>query len=138
MATLKALMTVLSKQGLQEERREIIWNFTQGRTCFARELTQLEINELHRKLQNKDDELDKLRKRLIAAIFGTLSKLNQKDASIEYVKAIACRAAGVKSFNRISKMRLISIYNAFLKAQKDADFATNIVDIELYILGKLN
>ena len=45
MATLKALMTTLSKQGLQEQRGEIIYNFTKGRTSSARDLKLKEINE---------------------------------------------------------------------------------------------
>ena len=68
MATLKALMTSFSKQGVQEQRGEIIYNFTNGRTCSAKELTAVEINELYYELNKrasaKSQELDKKRKRL--------------------------------------------------------------------------
>ena len=52
MATLKGLMTTLSKKGLQEQRGEIICNFTGGRTRSARDLTPTEINHLLEALKN--------------------------------------------------------------------------------------
>nr|DAX96978.1 MAG TPA: Protein of unknown function (DUF1018) [Caudoviricetes sp.] len=131
MATLKALMTSLSKQGLQEQRGEIIYDFTSGRTSSAKELTASEIDELYYELNKrasaKSQELDKKRKRLIAAIFGVFEKMNKKP-SIEYVKAIACRAAKEDDFNKIPAERLTSLYNAFLNAQKDLNFAKRLAD----------
>jgi len=131
MATLKALMTSLSKQGLQEQRGEIIYDFTSGRTCSAKELTAVEIDELYYELNKrastKSQELDKKRKRLIAAIFGVFEKMNKKP-SVEYVKGIACRAAKEDDFNKIPAERLTSLYNAFLNAQKDLNFAKRIAD----------
>ena len=125
MATIKALMTSLSKQGLQEQRGEIIYNFTNGRTSSAKELTAVEINELYYELNKrasaKSQELDKKRKRLIAAIFGVFEKMNKKP-SIEYVKGIACRAAKEDDFNKIPAERLTSLYNAVFNAQKDLSF----------------
>ena len=131
MATLKALMTSLSKQGLQEQRGEIIYDFTSGRTCSAKELTAVEIDELYYELNKRasvtSQELDKKRKRLIAAIFGVFEKMNKKP-SVEYVKAIACRAAKEDDFNKIPAERLTSLYNAFLNAQKDLNFAKRLGD----------
>ena len=137
MATIKALMTSLSKQGLQEQRGEIIYNFTNGRTSSAKELTAVEINELYYELNKrasaKSQELDKKRKRLIAAIFGVFEKMNKKP-SIEYVKGIACRAAKEDDFNKIPAERLTSLYNAFLNAQKDLSFAQRLTaNLELEI-----
>lgn len=127
MATLKKLMTILNKEGLTKQRGEIITGFTNGRTDSARQLTPDEINELCGVLEgNPTIALDKKRKRLIAAIFGMFEKMN-KQVSMDYVKAIACQAAKVKTFNSIPSTRLDSIYNAFLKAQKDLTFANRIV-----------
>lgn len=127
MATLKKLMTILNTEGLTEQRGEIITGFTNGRTDSARQLTATEINELCGVLEgNPTIALDKKRKRLIAAIFGMFEKMN-KQVSMDYVKAIACQAAKVKTFNSIPSTRLDSIYNAFLKAQKDLTFANRIV-----------
>lgn len=120
-------MTILNKEGLTEQRGEIITGFTNGRTDSARQLTATEINELCGVLEgNPTIALDKKRKRLIAAIFGMFEKMN-KQVSMDYVKAIACQAAKVKTFNSIPSTRLDSIYNAFLKAQKDLTFANRIV-----------
>lgn len=128
MSSLKALMTTLSQQGLQEQRSEIIYNFTGGRTQSARELTPTEITALCHSLKGhkKDLQLDKKRKRLLAAIFGVF-KLYHKKPTMAYVKAIACRAAKVERFNDIPPARLVSLYNAFLHAQRDISHARRLV-----------
>ncbi len=127
MATLKQLMTLLNKENLLEERKEIIENFTHGRTCSAKNLNQSEIDEMCFILnKNSLETLDKKRKRLIASIFGVFGKMN-KTVSIDYVKGIACRAAKVERFNDIPPSRLDSLYNAFLKAQKDLAFCERLV-----------
>lgn len=139
MATLKALMTTLSKKGLQEQRGEIIYNFTGGRTSSAKELKLKEITALYNALNGKDStaEMDKKRKRLLAAIFGVFEKLNQKP-SMDYVKGLACRAAKVEDFNKIPSERLNSLYNAFLHAQRDLNFSQRVVDGALQNLTELN
>jgi len=70
-------------------------------------------------------ELDKLRKRLIAAIFGYY-KAKGKQATMADVKAVACRAAKVKTFNGIQKDRLISLYNAFKNRIEDIETVNNL------------
>lgn len=65
------------------------------------------------------EKLSKTRKRVMAAIGGWLSLIG-KEADAEYIKTIACRAAGVENFNRISLGRLTNLYNMFCKKQKDA------------------
>ena len=53
---------------------------------------------------------------------------------MDYVKGIACRAARVKDFNQIPSERLVSLYNAFLNAQKDLSFAQRLMaNLELEI-----
>ena len=63
-------------------------------------------------------EADRWRKRLMAAIFGYLREMN-REATVDEVKAIACRASGYKAFNRIPVDRLRSLYNAFKQRTKD-------------------
>lgn len=128
MATLKQLMTLLNKEGLLEQRAEIILEFTNGRTSSAKNMTPSEIDEMCMVL-NKDSilTLDKKRKRLIACIFGFFKKMN-KQPSMDYVKGIACRASRTENFNDILSSRLDSLYNAFLKGQKDLDFAGRLVE----------
>jgi hypothetical protein len=128
MATLKKLMTLLSKEGLLEQRAEIIKEWTSGRTSSAKELTYEEIAAMCFVLEKDSQEIiDKKRKRVIASIFGLFNKMNKK-VTIEYVKGIACQAAKVDSFNKIPPARLDSIYNAFINAQKDLSFSKRLVE----------
>lgn len=131
MGTTRKLMTLLSLQGLAEQRAQIIAQFTQGRTSSARELNSIELDGLCRYFESEQKkqeiQLDKKRKRLIASIFGVF-KLANKTVEIDYVKGIACRAAREKSFNQIPPARLDSLYNAFLNAQKDLTFAKRMVE----------
>ena len=66
-------------------------------------------------------EADRWRKRVMAAIFSYCRE----------VKAIACRAAGTKSFNRIPVDRLRSLYNAFKQRTKDLQTVDRITVDEL-------
>ncbi|WP_234111755.1 hypothetical protein [Chryseobacterium sp. R2A-55] len=131
MATLRKLMTLLSKEGLVEERAAIIAQFTNGEKTSARELNATELDTLCTFLENhtikQKNDLDKKRKRLIASIFGVFKLANRK-VSMDYVKAIACRAAKEKNFNQIPPARLDSLYNAFLNAQKDLTFSKRLVE----------
>ncbi|PIF44899.1 hypothetical protein CLU96_1896 [Chryseobacterium sp. 52] len=129
MATLKKLMTLLSKEGLLDQRADVINLYTGGRTSSAKELTPFEIQALCDTItENSQHTLDKKRKRVLASIFGLYKKMNKK-VSIEYVKGHACRAAKVDDFNKIPASRLDSIYNAFLKAQKDLEYSGRLVEI---------
>lgn len=128
MATIKKLMTLMSKAGVADHRAEVIEKFTQGRTTSARQLTRIELESLCQFFEtNNNESLDKKRKRVIAALFGMFKKMN-KNVSMEYVKAIACRAARYEAFNDIPASRLDSLYNAFLNAQKDLNFVSRLVE----------
>lgn len=128
MATLKQLMTILSIQKISDdERAQLVCSWTKGRTTSARELTPSELGEIVKKLQESDRETDDAwRKRVMAAIFGFLNKMN-KDATPELVKGIACRAAKTNDFNKIPKHRLVSLYNTFINMQKDLEFGKRMV-----------
>ncbi len=54
------------------------------------------------------------------------------------IKAIACRAAQTDNFNKISKERLVSLYNAFRKKQKDLQFVDELTSEELDYLTYTN
>lgn len=128
MATLKKLMTLMSKEDVTNQRAEIISAFTHGRTDSAKNLSPNEIDILCDFYERNSKELlNKKRKRVIAAIFGMFKKMN-KTVTIEYVKAIACTASRYQSFNDIPSTRLDSLYAAFLNAQKDLNFAGRLVE----------
>lgn len=92
-----------------------------------------------KQLQGRDAELDKLRKRLIAAI-GAWCRATNKIESIELIKAIACRAAfpeseqakeRIKGFNNISPQKLRSLYAAFTKMKGDLMHVDELTAIAL-------
>lgn len=83
------------------------------------ELTQL-CDHLNDILNPEDKKRDAARRRVIAAIGGWLKLIGKGNEGVEYIKNIACRAAKVDNFNHISLERLTTIYNMFLKRQKDA------------------
>lgn len=128
MATHKKLMTVLAKTGNLENRHEIVLSFTAGRTYSTKELTEQELEQLSNKLESDAaKKMDKKRKRVLAAIFGMYNKMNAPK-SIEFVKGVACRAAGEKNFNDISSHQLDTIYAAFKNAQSKLEFSGRIVE----------
>lgn len=64
------------------------------------------------------DELDNARKRLIAVLFSFLKETGHP--TMQYVKAVACNAAKVESFNDISIKQLKTLYRTFgMKNTKD-------------------
>lgn len=67
-----------------------------------------------------DVQMDKARKRVIASIFGWLNKQGL-NASMVYVKGIACQAAQVDEFNKISLNSLNRIYAEFKAKQTIQD-----------------
>lgn len=80
---------------------------------------------------------DKARKRLIAAIGGWLRAMN-KTETLPLIKGIACRASGKDDFNQIPLEQLRSLYNAFLKKQKDLNSVEDLTAIELDYLSQSN
>lgn len=72
------------------------------------------------KLQDQAGQpnLDRLRKRAMAAIGGYLRMVGQ-EGSADLIRGIACRATGYESFNKIPAERLRNIYSCFSNKQKD-------------------
>ena len=75
-------------------------------------------------------EADRWRKRVMAAIFSYCREM-KREVTVDEVKAIACRAAGTKSFNRIPVDRLRSLYNAFKQRTKDLQTVDRMTVAEL-------
>ena len=124
----------------REAMAGIVLDFTEGRTSHTSELSFLECMELTKFLQGTlnqrnprngesvrtdskpegDPErvkLDRKRKGVIKAIFRWF-ELRGQQPTMEYVKGVACRAAGKTSFNEISPAELSRIYAEFCKKQK--------------------
>lgn len=75
-------------------------------------------------------EADRWRKRVMAAIFSYCREM-KREVTVNEVKAIACRAAGTKSFNCIPVDRLRSLYNAFKQRTKDLQTVDRMTVAEL-------
>lgn len=71
-------------------------------------------------------DVDRLRKRVIAAIGGWL-RMTGREESMELIKGIACRASGYGSFNKIPKERLRNLYSAFSNKRKDFEEVDAVV-----------
>jgi malate synthase len=131
---LKKFHVLLAKAGINRETKLIMisrFGVESSRDLEAHQLLEL-CNGLEQALNPKAEQLDKERKRVMASIGGWL-KLMRKDANITIIKGIACRAAETESFNDIPLERLRSIYNAFLKKQKDLNFAEKLTRDEIDI-----
>ena len=100
-----------------DELKEI-WasSYTNGRTASLRQMTNFEFNEMMGALEihvteNNPEwvEKSKARNRVIGVIGAWLRGRNQT-ANNDKIKAIACRAAKVKTFNKIPLNKLRSLY----------------------------
>ena len=97
-------------------REGIILEYTNGLTGSLSDLYTLYPNmyaQMRIELsQERANELDKARKRLIAVLFSYLKK-GEERPSIQYVKSVACNAAKVSLFNDITLAQLKSLYRIF-------------------------
>lgn len=128
----------------KEAMGDIVLEFTGGRTCHTSELSFLECREITEFMQstlvpggkrrNTEREtereiLDRKRKGVIRAIFRWL-ELRGVKASMEYVKAIACRAAKRDRFNNLTVGELTRVYAEFCRKQ---EAQTEMRNVELEI-----
>lgn len=72
-------------------------------------------------------DLDKLRKRVMAAIGGYLRTIG-KESNASVIKGIACRATGYADFNKIPRERLRNLVGAFNNKVKDAQSVEDIAN----------
>lgn len=94
-------------------------------------------NNIEKIIDPRRDEMDKARKRLIAAIDSWLVAMNM-ESNIGKIKAIAERASGGKSFNRILLEQLRSLYYAFTKKKKDLNTVEDLTRENIEILNIMN
>lgn len=74
----------------------------------------------------KTAQMDALRKRVMASIGGWLKAAGYKSSS-EIIQAVACRASGYDSFNKIPAGRLHNLYHNFRNKQIDKIAAENLM-----------
>lgn len=125
---LRKFHTLCSRLRLTEaEKRAIVESFGVESSADIDTHALIDVcASLSRQLEgNKGDQMDKLRKRAMAAIGGYLRKID-RPGNAEIIKGIACRATGYQSFNKIPAERLRNLYNAFRNKQKDIDAAESM------------
>lgn len=135
----KRFHTLLGKCGIGNEEKALMlaqYGVESSRDLNLHELLEI-CTALDRLANPQLAEADKWRKRLIAAIGGWLKAMS-KENNLEMIKGIACRAAGVVSFNRIPTERLRSLYYAFQKKQKDLAFTEKLTAEEIGLLTASN
>ena len=136
---LRKFHTICTKMNLDESaKREMIGSYG---VASSRDLDAHQLMDLCNKLEGIQRpqlvEMDKYRKRLIAAIFAW-RKATGNDSNMNEVKAIACRAASADRFNAIPLERLRSLYNAFTNKAKDLQFVNEVTAEEIAYKQSVN
>lgn len=120
---LKKYHTLAGQLGMTDEEKRAL--LAQYKVKSSVDLSQHELVDvcacLSREIERRDghQSMDALRKRLIAVVGKYLKACGKSEVNISYIKATACRAAGIKEFNRIPRERLRSLYGAFRIKLKD-------------------
>ncbi len=130
---LRKYHTLAAKVGMDKDAKTDFLESNYGVSSSA-ELAAWQLEEVCKLLQRntKGDKGEKWRRMVMASIGGYL-KRNGFENNEQMIKAIACRATGYKSFNKIPIDRLRNVYYAFLKKQKDIDNVDKIdSDISAY------
>ncbi|MEG1842553.1 MAG: hypothetical protein RR221_07570 [Alistipes sp.] len=136
---LRKFHTLCSRLGLNEtEKRAIVESrgVESSSDIDTHDLIDICASLSRQAGENKGDEMDKLRKRAMAAVGGYL-RLTKQDSSVDIVKSIACRATGHTNFNKIPAERLRNIYYTFSNKQKDIRSVDSIAT-EMAIQGMLS
>ena len=71
-------------------------------------------------------DLDKLRKRVMAAIGSYLHSV-KRESNTSIIKGIACRATGYKEFNKIPRERLRNLIATFNNKVKDGQGVNDVI-----------
>lgn len=128
---LKKFHTLCSVLGLTEaEKRAIVESYgvESSRDMDTHDLISV-CGKLSAQANEKTGagEMDKLRKRVMAAI-GDYLKATGKESNATVIKGIACRATGHTDFNKIPRERLRNLVAAFNNKVKDAQAVNDIAD----------
>lgn len=125
-ALLRKFHALIAKTGVKPHEKEAMLSHFGVES--SKDLTNHQLMDLceilDKKANPKHAELDRWRKRVIAAIATYLTAMN-REATMQAIKGTACRAAGC-DFNKISLDRLRSIYNAFRQRGNDLKEANAI------------
>lgn len=128
---LKKFHTLCSVLGLTEaEKRAIVESYG---VDSSRDMDTHDLIDVCGKLSQQVDarkgtgDMDKLRKRVMAAI-GSYLKATHQASNAVLIKSIACRATGHSDFNKIPRERLRNLVAAFNNKVKDAQAVSDITN----------
>lgn len=134
-----------------ELKERLVWQFTEYRTNSLREMKRTEYDRMLEYMEGVcqvdqteerkrpgyySDEAAMWRKRAIAAVFGFYGKIHET-VTLDYVKAIICRAGGATDINRIPPAKMREIYNVWLMKQRVKGYVDREVKRELVKYGYL-
>lgn len=133
----RKLWWLAGQLGLNKEAMaNMISDLTMGRTYHSSELSYIEARNLitflsktlnpPNSVSSAKTDLDRKRKGVIKAIFRWLELRGISNVSVEYVKGIACRAAGRMQFNTITAGELTRIYAEFCRKQEAQSVIMNV------------
>lgn len=128
---LKKFHTLCSVLGLTEAEKRVIvesYGVESSRDMDTHDLIDV-CGKLSEQANEKTGagEMDKLRKRAMAAIGGYLKAVG-RESNATVIKGIACRATGHADFNKIPRERLRNLVAAFNNKVKDAQAVNEIAD----------
>lgn len=127
---LKKFHTLCSVLGLSEdEKRAIVESYgvESSRDMDTHDLINVCANlsdQVNKK--NSTGDLDKLRKRVMAAIGSYLHSVG-KESNASIIKGIACRATGYEEFNKIPRERLRNLIATFNNKVKDEQGVNDVL-----------
>jgi hypothetical protein len=136
---LKRFHTQCTRLGIEVDQKKMIvagFGYESSKDMSNEELQQA-CTIIERQLNPELVEMDKWRKRALAAIGGWLRTMSIEE-NPDKVKGIACKATQYSQFNEIPKDRLVNVYYSFLKKQKDWKRTEDIVKDELDTLTVYN
>lgn len=128
---IKKFHTLLAKAGVDSDGKAVI--LAAYGVTSSKDMTGAQLEEacagLERMADPRKEEADRLRRRLIAAIASYLEATGRPH-DIATVKAVACRAARRRDFNRIPPDRLRSLYGAFTARRRDLALVSIYADTQ--------
>lgn len=127
---LKKFHTLCRVLGLSEDEKRVIvesYGVESSRDMDTHDLINVcaKLSEQANK-KNGTGEVDKLRKRVMAAIGRYLQSVG-KASNASVIKGIACRATGYEEFNKIPRERLRNLIATFNNKVKDAEGVNDVL-----------
>lgn len=95
------------------------------------------------KSESRDEQMDRLRKRVIASVAGYFEKAGlymelSRRERLQKIIATACRAAGVDELNDMTEAQMQRVYNEFRRKQKTTEDAEDACEERVIKRGCLS